>query len=199
MINLKRLLTIGVTLLVAVILGGATPPVDEEPSFPMSMLSAHAQEAYGGLTDGGQGLVNLAWTEIQANAPAQFQATELERFVNAVHEFEEDMPDDVLLDNRPRRARMVKSTSMSVGWTSAITGTYLTNEQLIVRVYVSGNRPYGGSSNVCEDCTLVYTGVSAPPNKPGHYSAVGNHEALDPRGYGNSYDELDIYPDEDDD
>ena len=148
--------------------------------------------AFGELSTEGQGLVEEAWESIKQQAPEQYREDEVNSFVAAVQQFEAGEDDGVTQESKPRRARMVKHTLMRPGYTSAITGVYLTNTQLIVRVYVSGPRPYGGSTNTCEQCTIVSTAVYGPPNEPGLWSGVGNHEAQDPRGYGNSYAQLEI-------
>ena len=184
-----RRLGVGVlgTALMSVFLIAASPPSDDLDD----MLTSASRTVFGELSSDGQGLVEEAWTLIKGQAPQQYWDDEINSFVLAVRQVElED--DGVTQNGKPRRAKMVKHTLMRPGYTSSITGTHRTNTQLIVRVYVSGPRPFGGSRNLCEQCSIVSTAVYGPPNEPGLWSGVGNHEAQDPRGYGNSYAQLEI-------
>ena len=175
-------------ILLTMVLIAAGPPSDDLNG----ALTQEMRTAFAELSTEGQGLVEEAWGAIKRQALEQYQDDEVNSFIAAVQQFEAGEDYGVTQDSRPRRARMVKHTLMRPGYTSAITGVYLTNTQLIVRVYVSGPRPFGGSRNTCAQCTLVSTAVYGPPNKPGLWSGVGNHEAQDPRGYGNSYAQLEI-------
>ena len=165
-------------------------------------LDSETRAMFDVLTPGGKDIVVDVWPQIKQQAPRQYWEAEVTSIVEALHTYE--VVNEGETDGAPSGpgegptgargastpvANMVVNTNMYVGYTSSVTGVYVVNEALSARVTVWG---HAGNSNLCENCVSVYASVHAPPNEPGHYSALGVHVATNPQGFKTTGADLDI-------
>lgn len=183
-------------MLVAIGAVAAGPPVPEvdiaDPELA-TMMSSATQEKFVELTYGGQRIINDVWPQVKDQAPREYWEAEVQRIVEVVtsHEAEHGLQDVLVPIAATPWTSLVKDTDIHPGYSSSITGVYETNEALGVTVAVG---VHGANNNMCTSCTVVYAGVSAPPNQPGQYTASGSHTAANPQGFGTSHAYLEIAP-----
>ena len=179
---------------------GTPFPVNEAPDRPedvdstlWGLLDTGNRQSLTELTHGGQNIVNDVWPQVRNTAPSEYWEAEMRWIVGLVSSYETQngMQDGTVHISRKRRTRVVANTSIRPGYSSAVTGVWETNAGVSATVSVL---LYGSASDSCSNCTSAYAGISAPPNRPGYYSALGIHEAVDPRGYARSSDSITIAP-----
>ena len=180
---------------------GTPFPVNEAPDRPedvdptlWGLLDTGNQRKLTELTHGGQNIVNDVWPQVRDTAPSEYLEAEMKWIVGVVssYEVENGMQGGAVVHIAATSwTHVVGNTHARPGYSSSVTGVWETNDALGVTVSVG---VHGASSSMCSNCTSVYTGVSAPPNRPGQYTAFGSHNASNPQGFATSHMYIEIAP-----
>ncbi len=172
----KRRLVLG--LCIAALLATVTVAAGPEPEAHdiVTVMDTETNQLFGALSPAGQGLMSQVWEQIRETAPREVWESQIAQYTRAFHEHElgEDGSGvgSGVVDAMGRSCTIVKSLAMTWRYTSAITGSYCTMDELSVNVVVQGF--WGAGVNACGNCNVVLAWV-LQPSQCGTWTAVSTH------------------------